>query len=81
MDESPPGRRLLTGRTLSIDADPTTNPGAVRYVEKGAVLVEDGMIVWVGPAGDIPSRQADGAARHDYGDGLIMPGFVDGHVH
>jgi len=72
---------LLTGRTLSFDGDPTVNPDSVRYTEKGAVLVADGHIVWTGQAGDEPADLSAGAERHDYGDNLILPGFVDGHVH
>ena len=72
---------LLTGRTLSFDGDPTVNPDSVRYTEKGAVLLSDGHIVWTGQAGDEPADLSAGADRHDYGDNLILPGFVDGHVH
>jgi guanine deaminase len=72
---------LLSGRTLSFDGDPTVDPGSVRYTERGAVLVADGHIVWTGQAGDEPADLSAGVERHDYGDNLIMPGFVDGHVH
>lgn len=72
---------MLTGRTLSFDGDPGIDANAVRYTENGAVLVEAGRIVWTGQAGDEPAGLADGAERHDYGDDLILPGFVDGHVH
>lgn len=72
---------LLTGRTLSFDGDPTVNPDSVQYTEKGAVLLTDGHIVWTGQAGDEPADLSAGADRHDYGDNLILPGFVDGHVH
>ena len=76
------GRRLhITGRTLTFDGDPRTDDGAVRYTEHGAVLVEGGHIVWCGQAGNEPNELADGADHHDYGDDLILPGFVDGHVH
>lgn len=53
----------------------------MRYTETGAVLVDAGHIVWAGQAGDEPAELARDAARHDYGDSLILPGFVDGHVH
>jgi guanine deaminase len=76
-----PKRLLLTGRTLSFDGDPEGNADAVRYCEQGAVLVDGGLIVWCGQAGDAPAGLADGAEHHDYGDDLILPGFVDGHVH
>lgn len=72
---------LLTGRTLSFDGDPTVNPESVRYTENGAVLVADGHIVWTGQAGDEPADLSAGAVRHDCGDNMILPGFVDGHVH
>ena len=45
------------------------------------MLVEAGHIAWAGQAGDLPADLARDAARHDYGDSLILPGFVDGHVH
>ena len=76
-----PKRLLLTGRTLSFDGDPEDNADSVRYCEQGAVLVDGGLIVWCGQAGDAPAGLADGAEHHDYGDDLILPGFVDGHVH
>lgn len=72
---------MLSGRTLSFDGDPSVDSGSVRYTEQGAVLVADGHIVWTGQAGDEPADLSAGAERHDYGDKLIMPGFVDGHVH
>ena len=76
-----PSSLHLTGRTLSFDGDPRTDADAVRYTEKGAVLVADGRIAWCGQTGDEPAELLEGAVRHDYGDDLILPGFVDGHVH
>ena len=81
MAQDHPKRLLLTGRTLSFDGDPEDNADSVRYCEQGAVLVDGGLIVWCGQAGDAPAGLADGAEHHDYGDDLILPGFVDGHVH
>lgn len=81
MAQDHPKRLLLTGRTLSFDGDPEGNADAVCYCEQGAVLVDGGLIVWCGQAGDAPAGLADGAEHHDYGDDLILPGFVDGHVH
>ncbi len=46
-------------------------------IEDGAVVVEDGRIVSVGPVGDL--------ARHvkaiDLGDATLLPGLIDAHVH
>jgi guanine deaminase len=79
--DSPRHRLHLTGRTLSFDGDPRADAGALRYMERGALLIEGGRIVWAGQAGDEPLDLARGAQRHDYGGDLILPGFVDGHVH
>jgi guanine deaminase len=66
---------------LSFNGDPTLDADALRYTENGAVLLADGRIVWSGQRGDEPAELAAAAERHDYGDNLILPGFVDGHVH
>ena len=76
------GKRLvLIGQTLSFDGDPAADARALVHSSDGAVLVEDGLIAWAGERADLPADLADGAEFHDYGDGLILPGFVDGHVH
>jgi imidazolonepropionase len=49
-------------------------------LEHGAVAVDDGRIVWVGAAGDLPHRLA-GASRIDYGAALLTPALVDCHTH
>lgn len=68
-------------RILSFDDDPARDPAAVRTLERGAVVVDDdGRIAWVGDAAALPGSFA-GATRVDHGDRLLMPGFVDAHVH
>jgi guanine deaminase len=66
---------------LSINGDPTLDADAVKYAENGAVLIVDGLIAWAGQRGDEPAELSAAAEHHDYGDNLILPGFVDGHVH
>lgn len=48
---------------------------------KDAALVEDrGVIVWVGPASEVPAEYA--AAEHiDCGNRAVLPGWVDSHTH
>ncbi|CTQ50246.1 guanine deaminase [Jannaschia donghaensis] len=73
---------LLLGQTLAFTADPfQTDPaGAVRHQTHGAVAVDDGRITDVGPADDL--RRAHPQAQViDHGANLILPGFVDAHVH
>lgn len=43
----------------------------------GAVVVEDGRVVWVGPAAGLPA----GVTITDLGDATLLPGLVDAHVH
>jgi cytosine/adenosine deaminase-related metal-dependent hydrolase len=45
-------------------------------IEQGAVAVRDGVIVAVAEAGDIA-----GDVRHEFPDSVILPGFVNAHVH
>lgn len=72
---------LLLGQVLSYAADPFAEGiGAARHESAGAVLVEDGRIVAVGPADRL--RAAHPQARvTDYGKALISAGFVDAHAH
>ncbi len=46
-------------------------------IEDGAVLVEDGRILSVGPAADLPA----GVEIMDLGDVTLLPGLIDAHVH
>ncbi|MCB1356269.1 MAG: amidohydrolase family protein, partial [Maritimibacter sp.] len=73
---------LLLGQTLTFTADPFHAPLAdsLRHERRGAVAIEGGRIVAVGPEGEI--RAAYPAAPvTDHGDALLSPGFVDAHVH
>ncbi len=74
-------RVLLAGQVLSFDDDPTLAQEAVVHIENGVVAVEDGRIIWVGDGADLPPSFRVGAELHDYGDHLILPGFLDCHVH
>ena len=54
--------------------------GALRADADAGVLVEDGMIVERGPYADI-RREHPGETAVDLRSGLLLPGFVDTHVH
>ncbi|WP_319826110.1 guanine deaminase [Thalassovita sp.] len=72
---------LLLGQTLGFDADPfTEGPKAARHDSRGGVLIRAGRIADTGTADDL-CRRHPGAAVTDHGNGLIMAGFVDAHVH
>jgi len=73
---------LLRGRILTFHAEPAgpDDTGAYSYIEDGAVLMRDGMIVATGSHDDI-SPQANGATVVDHRPNLLMAGFIDTHIH
>jgi len=52
-----------------------------RHRGPGAVVAEHGRIVEVGPEADLGTRPGPGVDEVDLGGGLLVPGFVDAHVH
>ncbi len=67
--------RLLTFHSEPADADDTD---AFTYLEDGAVLIRNGLIVASGEHADV---QADNAAVIDHRPHLLMAGFIDAHIH
>lgn len=53
----------------------------IRHFEDGLLLIKDGHIEWFGPWSEGQSNIPDGAAVHHHQDKLIVPGFVDTHLH
>jgi guanine deaminase len=74
--------RLLLGQTLAFTADPFAVPTAeaARHEARGAVLIQDGRIRATGPA-DLLRAAHPQVPVTDHGTALILPGFVDAHVH
>ena len=72
-------RLALFGDLLDFSAEPAwgaTESAAVRWRPEHWLLVEDGRIVTVHRDAPDPSWQ-----RHDHAGRLILPGFIDTHVH
>lgn len=67
------------GELLSVGTDPRDDPQAVRHEPDGLLVVEDGVIVARGPYRDLAARFGDVPVERL--DGLVVPGFVDAHVH
>lgn len=53
----------------------------VRYVEDGLVIIHEGKIQWFGPWQEGQSRLLTNAELQHYPDQLIVPGFIDTHIH
>jgi imidazolonepropionase len=54
----------------------TGDPGR-EEIENAALVVDDGRVVWVGPAGSAPGADE----RVDVDGRCVIPGFVDSHAH
>jgi len=54
---------------------------AVEYFEDGILLVADGKVQEVGPAAEVLHKMPADAPINDYRGKLIVPGFIDCHVH
>ncbi|MEL6646267.1 MAG: guanine deaminase [Pseudomonadota bacterium] len=69
---------VITGRVMCFDASPFDVPPEASARVEEAVRVENGLIEAVGPKAQI---QQPGDTRMDMGAALILPGFIDAHVH
>lgn len=74
---------LLRGRTLSFLRwpDDTNDHAAYRYEEDGGLLIDGGRIVAVGGYAEVAVRADDAVKRIDHRPHLLVPGFIDAHVH
>lgn len=71
----------ITGDFLSFQEDPAVTPDAYTYVSDGMLLVEDGHITALGPASSLHTTLHHDTRILDHSGSLIVPGFVDTHVH
>ncbi|MFF5446998.1 imidazolonepropionase [Streptomyces sp. NPDC012888] len=57
--------------------DPTRGEGPLGLIEDATVVIEDGVVAWVGPTAKAPAADA----AHDAHRRAVIPGFVDSHSH
>ncbi len=69
--------KLITGQLVAFGEDHTK---LAHEVKGGVVVGDDGTILWRGPLSLLPQAFAS-APRDDYGDKLLMAGFIDAHIH
>ncbi len=76
-------RKAFRASILHCLADPgeQADSAAVQYIEDGILLVEDGHVAALGPADAMAATLGDDIERVDHSGKLILPGFVDCHVH
>ncbi|MFP4043437.1 MAG: imidazolonepropionase-like domain-containing protein, partial [Rhodosalinus sp.] len=74
--------RLLRGRLLSFRRRPEgpEDTAAIDHIEDGALLLRGGKIAARGTFADV-RHQAPEAPVTDHSPQLILPGFIDPHIH
>jgi guanine deaminase len=74
---------LLRGRLLTFLRRPETadDEASYRYEEDGGLIVRDGTIVASGRFADMREQAPENAELADHRPHLIMPGFIDPHIH
>src|ERR1035438_583215 len=74
-------RQLLTARG---DQAPRSGPSLseLNVIQDGAVLIQDGILVEVGPSRRVENlAEARNAIEINAAGRVVMPGFVDAHTH
>ncbi|MBK0020332.1 guanine deaminase [Brucella pseudogrignonensis] len=74
---------LIRGRVLTFREEPQSLDDAqsYRYIEDGAVLVENGRIARLGDYADVSAEAGHDVQVADHRPHLILPGFIDTHIH
>ncbi|WP_188301532.1 guanine deaminase [Streptomyces sp. CBMA156] len=84
------GRRVTVflGTVLHFSDDPwlpddegQDDPRAYHLFDPGALVVRDGLVVWAGHQSACPREFVDHGRVVDHRGHLIVPGFVDPHIH
>lgn len=68
---------LIAGAREVVTGSPELGRGPLGIIHHGAVVIDDGVVAWVGPRAQAPA--ADDVVR--LGERTLIPGFVDSHSH
>ena len=76
-------RQAFRASIMHCLADPGAGSAATacEQFDDGLLIVEDGVVVEVGAAAALMPQLGESADLHDFPDKLIVPGFIDCHVH
>ena len=69
------------GSLLHFLADPAFSDKSHAWHEDGLLIVEDGKVQAAGDYAALHATLPAGAVVHDYSGKLLMPGFIDTHLH
>ena len=72
---------VYLGTLAHLRGNPFESADALEIIEAGALWVDEaGRIIDYGEQGQILPK-ASGAKAEDYGEGWLLPGLIDGHIH
>lgn len=76
-------RLLIRGRVLTFRDEPQSldDSASYRYIEDGAILVENGRIARLGDYAELSAEAGSDVKLADHRPHLILPGFIDTHIH
>lgn len=74
-------RIALRGKLIDFVADPVGSASAVRVVDDGLLLINEGRIVARGEYGPLSRALGPEQEVTDFTGCLLLPGFVDAHTH
>ncbi len=70
-------RGYAARRIVTCDEARATDGNPLGVVDDGAILLEAGRVIWLGPRHEAPAD----VALFDCGDAVVTPGLVDAHTH
>ena len=75
--------QALRASILHCLADPgeQSDPAAYEYFDDGVLVIHEGTVIDAGPAESLLAKLPGDVSITDYRDKLIVPGFIDCHVH
>lgn len=76
-----PRLSAVRGEIVHFLADPAADPRALEHFADGVLIVRDGHVAECGPAAALLTKLPSGTPLADHRGRLILPGFVDTHVH
>jgi len=77
-----PTKQAFRGSILHFLDDPAqTGSDAFQYFEDGLLIVTEGLVDTVGNAKELLAQLDEQVSITDYSGQLIMPGFIDAHIH
>jgi len=74
-------RFALRATLFDFAADPSHTENALRVIDDGMLLIEDGVVAACGDYRTLRSRVDAATTLLDYSGCLATPGFVDTHIH